>query len=506
MVADQATRPAVVVADDAPSIRALYRRVFELAGFEVATAETGTAALRLVRQLDAAALVLDGRLADMTGEDVLDRLRDDPNTDDVSVVMVTADDAPDRQRAALNRGADDYLIKPVHPRELVRRIQDQLRARDRWLSRIDAAASRRQQLAHGLAEVDATLPLPGMVAAVIDALGTAVDVSAGAVTPVVAGALGRPVGAGDDTAIEELTQDVEPAVTAPMLDRRGNAAWAHVPLQWHDEVFAVLSVSSSASAHRLLTAVLDARSQLTMLFHPALTREIEVRRMIDAIDAMSQEQSIVPVFQPILELATGRTVGFEGLSRFPDAASPVQWFRQAGRLGVGPRLEVAALEAVIRAAAALPSSVFLAVNVSVDTLLTTDLGPLLAGSAHHLVIEITEHDLVSDYTALAEAMARLDGVGLCVDDAGSGHASLRHVFQLRPEIVKLDRDWITRLDQDPARQSLVRGLLEFAGHLGAVLLAEGIETDGERRTLIDLGVPLGQGYLLGPPSTEQAWT
>ena len=118
-----------------------------------------------------------------------------------------------------------------------------------------------------------------------------------------------------------------------------------------------------------------------------------------------------------------------------------------------------------------------------------------------VVLEITEHVGIEDYVALREAVARLgNDVRFAVDDAGAGFASLRHILELAPSHVKLDRALITRIDTDPARQALVAGLVHFAEAIGAVLIAEGVETVAERDALMGLGVRFGQGYLLGRPA------
>jgi EAL domain-containing protein (putative c-di-GMP-specific phosphodiesterase class I) len=90
-------------------------------------------------------------------------------------------------------------------------------------------------------------------------------------------------------------------------------------------------------------------------------------------------------------------------------------------------------------------------------------------------------------------------VKLAVDDAGSGYASLRHILALRPAYVKLDIEWVHNIDRDPIRRSLVSGLTYFASETGSELIAEGIETDEELGVLRELGVTLGQGFLLGAP-------
>jgi len=90
-------------------------------------------------------------------------------------------------------------------------------------------------------------------------------------------------------------------------------------------------------------------------------------------------------------------------------------------------------------------------------------------------------------------------VCLAVDDAGAGFASFRHILELRPTFVKLDRSLISRIDGDPAKKALVAGMRQFARSTGCRLIAEGVETDAERAALLRLGIRLAQGYLLGRP-------
>ena len=95
-------------------------------------------------------------------------------------------------------------------------------------------------------------------------------------------------------------------------------------------------------------------------------------------------------------------------------------------------------------------------------------------------------------------------VKLAIDDAGSGFASLRHIFALRPDYVKFDIEWVRGIDRDPVRRALVSGLVHFGGETGCELIAEGIETSGELTALRDLGIRLGQGYFLGRPELGPA--
>ena len=117
-----------------------------------------------------------------------------------------------------------------------------------------------------------------------------------------------------------------------------------------------------------------------------------------------------------------------------------------------------------------------------------------------MVIELTEHLGVDDYPALRAAVEVLgDQVSLAVDDAGSGFSGLRHVVELRPHVVKLDMGIIRGIDGDPARQSLVAGMVHYARLTASHLVAEGVETVAEADALRAMGVELAQGYLFARP-------
>jgi EAL domain-containing protein (putative c-di-GMP-specific phosphodiesterase class I) len=125
---------------------------------------------------------------------------------------------------------------------------------------------------------------------------------------------------------------------------------------------------------------------------------------------------------------------------------------------------------------------------------------LLAGISRRLVLEVTEHAPIADYPAFRAAMDALGPkVEFAVDDTGTGFASLRHIVELRPAFVKLDRSLIAGLEADHARQAMIVGLCHFAQVTGCRLIVEGIETASELTLLRALAIDLGQGYLLGRP-------
>jgi EAL domain-containing protein (putative c-di-GMP-specific phosphodiesterase class I) len=128
------------------------------------------------------------------------------------------------------------------------------------------------------------------------------------------------------------------------------------------------------------------------------------------------------------------------------------------------------------------------------------LNRLVAECQRDLVLEVTEHTEITDYPAFRRAVRELGPkVRLAVDDAGAGFSSLRHIIELRPAFVKLDRQVIAGIDDDEARRAMVAGLRHFALNTGCWLIAEGVETAAELRTLRELDVRYVQGYLLGRP-------
>ncbi len=210
--------------------------------------------------------------------------------------------------------------------------------------------------------------------------------------------------------------------------------------------------------------------------------------------------------QPIVWLPTSEVVGFEALTRFA-AWTPDRWFQRAWETGVGLKFELQAVKRALPTLADLPADVYLAVNVAPLTLLSTDLLKLLRNAnPHRIVLELTEHAPIDKYDIYRRQLRRLRklGVRIAVDDAGAGHASLQHIIQLGPDIIKLDRILTSNCHKDPVRRSLLRCLATFASQTKTSLLAEGVETTDEADALISHGVAFGQGYYFGRPQRHAA--
>lgn len=210
------------------------------------------------------------------------------------------------------------------------------------------------------------------------------------------------------------------------------------------------------------------------------------------------------VYQPIYSLADDTCVGVECLSRFDvePRRPPDVWFNAAHDAGVGIELELRAIENALDALDHLPAPLSLSINSSPELLTSGRLYAALTGvDFSRIVIEITEHAAVADYTALGRSIApfRALGTRLAIDDAGAGYASMRHILNLKADVIKLDMSLTRNIDKDPNRRALAKGLIAFAHEVQSTITAEGIETQQELSTLQSIGVDKVQGFLLSRP-------
>lgn len=212
--------------------------------------------------------------------------------------------------------------------------------------------------------------------------------------------------------------------------------------------------------------------------------------------------------QPVFDLGTRRLLGVEALSRFPPQSGPPdQVFAAAHAVGAGLELERQALVTAWDVLPLLDDDQYLAVNLSpgVAIELAAD-AELSEQPLHKVVLEITEHEAVRSYTQLLDALApaRAAGLRLAIDDAGAGFASLQHIVELAPDIIKIDRCLVDGVSSSRSRQSVVKAFATVADDVGATLVAEGIEASADLRTVQNLGVTAAQGYLLGRPSVDRS--
>jgi len=225
----------------------------------------------------------------------------------------------------------------------------------------------------------------------------------------------------------------------------------------------------------------------------------------------------VPWFQPVVELAGGRLVGFEALARWTHGGEvllPDDFLPVAGRAGMMPELTRQMLSRSVHQLLIwrrLPGHEHLTMAVNVPPSLIIDSTfpacvaavlnayPLEPGA---LIVEITEEALLTDLAMAATVAHRLRamGVRLALDDFGAGYSSLMHLHRLPLDTLKLDRSFVQSVDTDPDGRRLLRGLVTLCRDLDLDVVAEGIERPSQLQALTEMGCRLGQGNLIGRPA------
>ncbi len=247
-----------------------------------------------------------------------------------------------------------------------------------------------------------------------------------------------------------------------------------------------------------------------------VTLEAELRRAL-------VRNGLRLVYQPVVELATGRIEGVEVLVRWqhperglilPDAFVPLA--EETGLIGA---LGAWVLETACRQGRAwqerFPVPPVLSVNLSgrqfqqpdlvesIDRILReTGLNPNL------LRLELTESAVMADISDAAATLRQLKGLGvwLALDDFGTGYSSLGSLRRFPIDLLKIDQTFVAGLGRDDGDAAIVQAVVALASALGLGVVAEGVETSGQLGRLRKLGCDLGQGYLFAPPLTSEAVT
>ena len=235
--------------------------------------------------------------------------------------------------------------------------------------------------------------------------------------------------------------------------------------------------------------------------------------------ALDRDQLILH-YQPIVSIEDGSTRGFEALLRWAHPGkgmiSPLDFIPVAEETGLIVEIGAWVVSEAIRqlaswrAAGIRPDGhdMFMAVNVSARQLQETALVEHVEAElrrhdvpAHLLVLELTESAMMADPQSSAVLLARLRdlGVMLAVDDFGTGYSSLSHLRRFPVSEVKIDRSFVSGIEQDADDEEIVRAIVAMAFAMRMQVVAEGIETTGQRDLLRRLGVRLGQGWLFGRP-------
>jgi EAL domain-containing protein (putative c-di-GMP-specific phosphodiesterase class I) len=212
-----------------------------------------------------------------------------------------------------------------------------------------------------------------------------------------------------------------------------------------------------------------------------------------------------PAFQPILDLERREVWGFQVLARFisPLRATPPEWLDAAGGLGLRAALEERLLTVGLGALPDVAERGRLLFPISASTLFEEGVQKELrrhVRSMRHVVLDLTADGEPVDVAELIELIAavRRDGGRLAVA-AGASPGGLDGLPRLRPDVLKVGREFVAGLESDAARRAVVEGLVQLVAALGGRVLAVGVEHRSQLETLRQVGITLGQGFVLGRP-------
>ena len=248
---------------------------------------------------------------------------------------------------------------------------------------------------------------------------------------------------------------------------------------------------------------------------PEMDTQLTERTVLEAdFRRAVADDTVVPHFQPLVDMRTQRVIGFEMLARWPHPTrgmiSPAEFIPLAEEIGLIGAMTERLLRRGCRVAAEWPADLMLACNVSPLQLRDRSLPPMIRAvldetglPPSRLEVEITESALVGDTSLAKEVLGELKALGirLALDDFGTGYASLRHMQMLPFDKLKIDASFVGGMAADAGSRKIVTAVIGLAQSLGLITVAEGIEDAVTAAALRELGCDVGQGWLFGRPGS-----
>lgn len=326
--------------------------------------------------------------------------------------------------------------------------------------------------------------------------------------------LSQPRGNSDTVSPSIAVEDV-----MARFERQLFEPFAAAKITFHEALDSV----AMGSAHLLHNASVDPRREIYRAIRRARA-DAEVnfhemqRRRHRVVGHMIAHQKIDTVYQPIVALPERRIVGYEALSRADEADSDelgVHLFVAASRAELDGELDQACRTLSIDRRPKIDDEKRLFINCLPPTFFepNRELDALVQqwlDDGHEpgqFVFEITEQITYEQALRIMPTVQRLRDQGFlfALDDVGTGAANLRLLADLDPDYIKMDLTLTQGIHKSQRKRDLAQYLLDLANKSDAKLIAEGIEEQAELDTIIDLGIELGQGYLLGRPKAADKW-
>jgi diguanylate cyclase (GGDEF)-like protein len=219
---------------------------------------------------------------------------------------------------------------------------------------------------------------------------------------------------------------------------------------------------------------------------------------------------IIPVYQPIVSFADGQIYGYEALSRISNNKFQMnieQMFRVADIVNKSWELETLCRTKSLKYFANIDKKLFINVNSNIlhdekfREGFTKSRINKYGLDADNIIFEITERVAILNSNVFLSSINhyKCQNYGIAIDDFGAGYSGLNILADIRPNFIKLDMNLIRNIDKDRIKQLLCKAMVDFCKSADIQMIAEGIETEEELKTVIKLNVDFGQGYFLGIP-------
>jgi diguanylate cyclase (GGDEF)-like protein len=248
-------------------------------------------------------------------------------------------------------------------------------------------------------------------------------------------------------------------------------------------------------------------------FTPSMDRMMRERaQMLADLKLAIRDNTIVPHYQPLVDLKTRQVIGYEALARWEiqpgQFVSPCEFIPLAEETGLISELTNSLFSQACRDAVMWPEHIVLAFNISasqlVDRLLGLKLLQILDKTGlpgHRVELEVTESAIIQDAESASFVIGGLvqSGIKIAIDDFGTGYSSLSQLSGYQFHKLKIDRSFIASFEQCEKQDKIVKAIIALGASLGMKITAEGIEHESQFQKLAALGCDVGQGYLLGKP-------
>ncbi len=539
----------ILVVDDDRSIRLLLANAFRREDYEIQQAADGMQAIEICRRRMPDLILMDAIMPEMDGFDACQAIRDIPHGADIPVLMITGLEDEDSIVRAFSSGATDYISKPINFSVMKQRVARLIKA--------NKAEKHVKRLAYHdpLTNLPNRANLMQHLRLVVDQAG--VENCKFAILfldldrfKMINDTMGHDVGdsllkavsdrirncvrgqdfiarlGGDEFTI--VLEKIQSAKTAAKVAEKICHSLSQPFVFMRKKMFVTTSIGISIfpdNGGDVIDLIKHADSAMFKakekrnhycFYQTGMEAEIAERlEMERELRQAIERNELVLYYQPKIDFKSGALIGAEALVRWEHATEgtigPNVFIPLAEESGLINRLSDWVLEQGVKQLKIWIGKGYkltLALNLSVKDLLAEELhGQLEKLMARNelprdvLELEITESTLMNHPELMSTELVKIKelGISVAIDDFGSGYSSLNYLKRLPVDVLKIDRSFIQDIETDPNDSGIVASIITMAQTLNMTTVAEGVETEGQRKILNKLGCDSFQGYLIAKP-------